>query len=324
MSDSTYNPYGYTPNAGVNMAAAVLFGISLVTCTLLSIWYRQRWFGTAFFIGFILETSGYVARYLSNSDPTKIGHYTQQSSSLTLAPALFMAGVYYLLAKFTVIYRPGVSRIKPLWYSYIFVSCDLLSIAIQGAGGGIAASASKDKSGSSLGVNVMIVGLAVQVFTMVLFIIFCIDFMMRVRRHKNDLNNDDIYTPEYAHIPRSRMFVPLLWAIATCTTLILARCIFRLIELSGGWDSSLMHNQVCFMIMEALVVWVGTSALAFIHPGLLFKRCRIRVKNVNNKITEGRSVFEMENSGVFSTSEGDNLLNGSKTGNIQSSAKSQV
>ena len=75
----------------------------------------------------------------------------------------------------------SVSRLKPYTYTKIFVSFDLLSLILQAAGGAIA-SISNTKSTTDLGVNVLIAGLAFQVFSLVVFMALCTDFAVRVRK----------------------------------------------------------------------------------------------------------------------------------------------
>lgn len=76
---------------------------------------------------------------------------------LTFAPAFFTAGIYLLLKQFCLVFGPQFSRLKPKFYTYIFISCDVLSIALQGAGGGISAGADDGSSALQTGVDVMIV-----------------------------------------------------------------------------------------------------------------------------------------------------------------------
>ena len=57
-----------------------------------------------------------------------------------------------------------------MWYSYIFISCDLLSIVLQAIGGGMAASATQNGDSTTSGTHIMVAGLAVQVASMSLFL----------------------------------------------------------------------------------------------------------------------------------------------------------
>lgn len=280
-SESDVNVYGYVPDRQANLAALVCFAVMWFFNAVISLWYRQWWFGTAFFIGFGLETGGYVGRYLSHGDPNNLNYFLDQIICLTLGPAFFMGGVYFLLAKYSMIYKQGVGRLKPMMYSYIFVSCDLVSIILQAIGGGMAATALQDDEDTAPGTHVMVAGLAVQVASMSLFMGLCLDFMLRVRKLRK--TTGDIYNPDYVHIPEAKLYTPLFYAIGICTLLIYVRCIYRLIELAEGWSGYLILHEPYFLVLEALIVWLGTATLTVIHPGFVLKKYHIPVKGLGRK-----------------------------------------
>lgn len=285
-SESDSNLYGLIPNRPANLAALVLFAILWFFQILLGLWYQQWWFGTAFFIACGLETAGYIGRFLSHGDPFNINYFLVQIICLTLAPAFFMGGVYFLLAKFAMIYGNNISRLKPMWYSYIFISCDLCSIILQAIGGGMAATAVQDGDSTTSGTHVMVAGLAVQVASMSLFIVLCVDFFWRVRqalKQADPLNPDAIFEEKYAHLRAKRLFKPFLWAIAICTILIYVRCIYRLIELAEGWDGYLILHEPYFLVLEALMVFLAAFVMTVVHPGFVFGRTHIPVKGLHRK-----------------------------------------
>jgi len=87
------------------------------------------------------------------------------------------------LSRIVHIYSASTSRIRPKYYTYVFISCDLVSLILQGAGGGIAATAAtQDQSQINLGTNIMIGGLSFQVFSLLLFMALCADFALRIRK----------------------------------------------------------------------------------------------------------------------------------------------
>ena len=287
-SNSDINVYGLIPNHDANLAALICFAFLWFTNTVLGVWYRQWWFGTAFFIGCGLETAGYIGRFLSSSDPIDLNYFLVQIICLTLAPAFFMAGVYFLLAKFAMIYGNGASRLKPMWYSYIFISCDLCSIVLQAIGGGMAAMALQDNKDTDPGTHIMVAGLAVQVAAMTLFIFFCGDFAWRIRSIRKKAlangeggNDGDVFDPKYAHIRNSKLFVPFLFAMGICTILIYIRCIYRMAELAEGWSGYLILHETYFLVLEALIVFLGVFALSALHPGFLLGKMHIPIEGLH-------------------------------------------
>jgi hypothetical protein len=142
----------------------------------------------------------------------------------------------YLSLRFisVTIYGTDISRIRPIRYTQIFVTCDFFSLILQGAGGGIASVRSQDNQDPALGTNIMIAGLAFQVFTIALFMLLCAEYAYRVVTSGRELD------PAYAHLRDTKRFKGFLWMIAFTTVCIQIRSIYRLIELSQGWEGELI------------------------------------------------------------------------------------
>lgn len=60
-------------------------------------------------------------------------------------------------------------------------------------------------------------------------------------------------------------------AIPVATITIFVRSIYRVIELSDGFDSAIANNEVVFMILEGAMISIATIAITIFHPGLAFK-----------------------------------------------------
>lgn len=60
-------------------------------------------------------------------------------------------------------------------------------------------------------------------------------------------------------------------AIATATITIFARCIFRVLELNGGFNGPLANNEVTFMILEGPMIIIASAVLTVFHPGICFR-----------------------------------------------------
>jgi hypothetical protein len=107
------------------------------------------------------------------------------------------------------------------------------SPSLQGAGGGVAASAAEYGT-VKLGDNLMIAGLVFQVFTLILVGLLYTDFALKAVRHKSKMN------PRYRGLRSSSLFRCFIAAAVIAFTAILAHCIYRVIKLAGGWGNSLM------------------------------------------------------------------------------------
>jgi hypothetical protein len=188
---------------------------------------------------------------------------------LTLAPALLTAGIYLCLGRVIVATGAEYSRLKPKMYTYIFISCDLLALILQGAGGGMAATA-KDTKGSRTGVNIMIAGLISQVITMVLFLALWGDFAFRTRRAKLSGSLSRTQPPLYDHLRSTKTFTYFQWALLASTILIFVRCVYRVAELWDGFGGHLANDEVTFMIFEGPMIILAIAAITVFHPSRVF------------------------------------------------------
>jgi len=150
------------------------------------------------------------------------------------------------------------ARFSPRLIYWIFITCDLISLALQSAGGGL----SSDASGSSYaGVPVALAGLAFQVVTLAIFILVCADYAFRSRE-----------TWMKTRPPTSfKLFVGFL-TLATFTIFI--RCCFRVDELGSGYSrqSKVLRNESLFIGLESVMIVVAAFALIGAHPGLTFNK----------------------------------------------------
>ena len=138
------------------------------------------------------------------------------------------------------------SRVKPGTYALIFIPCDVVSLILQGTGGGLASSLSQSGQEVTAPTHVMVAGLAFQVATMAVFIALCLEYAFRVwKLHKT---TGVALAP---HIGKHKLAVfTVFFALAILTIFI--RTVYRVIELAGGWTSKLYRTQTDFIILEGV------------------------------------------------------------------------
>jgi hypothetical protein len=149
----------------------------------------------------------YCNQALKHADLT----LTSNLIPLTIAPALFTAGIYLCLGRVIVAIGSENSRLKPKMYTYVFVGFDLLSLVLQAIGGGMAATG-KDAKASRRGADVMIGGLICQVISMVLFFGVWGDFVLRTRRAKLSGSLGRTQPPLYANLRATKTFKWFQWS----------------------------------------------------------------------------------------------------------------
>jgi hypothetical protein len=138
-----------------------------------------------------------------------------------LAPAFWSAAIYLTLKHEVNVFGQRFSPLRAKWYPYIFVSCDIVSLILQGAGGGLAATATT-QAGSAMGSNVMMAGIVWQVVTLTMFGSLSVYFLLRVKNaHQDQL------TLEAQKVWNSRKFWMFFWGIFVAFITTYARCVYR-------------------------------------------------------------------------------------------------
>lgn len=269
--DSSY--YYYRMDLGANATFAALFAVSLIGFLGTFIATRRAFgFSFAMICGVILEIIGYAGRLMSWKNQWDENGFLIQIVCLTIAPAFMAAGIYLCLRRIVYAFGPENSRIKPETYTRLFIPCDLLSLILQGTGGGMASTASHQGTSTAAGNNIMIAGLAFQVFTLLIFMCFCIDFAIRTRRRFNALGDAGFnQSPAALALRGSLKFKGFLGALALATICIFWRSVYRVVELGEGWEGDLIKRQWLFVGFEGVMVIVACLVLNIFHPAFCFK-----------------------------------------------------
>ncbi|CRG89950.1 putative protein C17G6,02c [Talaromyces islandicus] len=207
-----------------------------------------------------VEVVGYLARYLAHDDPFKDTYYLMQIVLLTLAPVFICASIYICLGRIVSVYGKHISRLPPVWYTIIFVTCDFISLVLQGTGGGLTSSAETTDE-QNLGMRVMLVGLIFQVATLAIFGALCLEFGWRVRTQAASLNAN---THQIRHRWQWKAFI---FGLALALLFVIIRSAYRVAEMSGGYDGSLMKDQWTFLVFEGICMMIAAGLLLAFHPG---------------------------------------------------------
>lgn len=216
--------YGYAPNLGANIFFTAFFGICCIAQLVYCAWFRSWTLSVALVVGAGLEVAGYVGRLLLWKNPWDESGFELQIVCLILAPTFVAAGVYLTLKHIILYLGPEYSRLKPKLFTWIFIGCDIGSLILQAAGGGVAASAKRDQPKLlDAGDDIIIAGIAFQVATMSCCGVLGLDFFVRfLRRGRDTLDEKALQNG----VGRNRIkFV--IGAVITSYTTVLVRCIYR-------------------------------------------------------------------------------------------------
>lgn len=296
------NLFNTTLNRPANIIYLGVFFIQFLYFSLMVWKSRFHWFNITFICGYGLELAGFLGRVLSFMDDTEKTYYLLQFVALTIAPAFIMAGIYFLFGQCVVIYGRKFSFLKPMWYSYIFIGCDVVSLIIQSIGGAMASTASSSNQDPTTGKNIMIFGIVFQVAAMQVFLIFWFWFLKRCffkAVHDEDLPQDytthsmtrstpinymkmlltvrsareysaayrePLFNPKYSHIRQRGSFKLLPVGVTVAVIVVYIRCVYRVVELIQGFDGYLMSHEIYLMLLDALMIALCGFIFFPLHP----------------------------------------------------------
>jgi len=260
------SPYGYVPTEWVTIVFIALFGISTAVHLFQAIRFRL-WFliVTAVFCG-LLEIIGWSGRLWSSINVFNGNAFLTQIVSTIIAPTPLVGANFILLGRIIMVLGPRYSRISARWYSRVFLSCDIISLVVQGAGGGIAASAPNgDQSQSDLGGHIMLGGIAFQTVSIVIYTATAAEFLTRYVKDR-PVRDADVFTKRVKTTRRMKL---MLTGLALMTIFIFIRSIYRLIELSNGWNGTIITTQWLFNVWDGAMIVLAMYTLNVLHPGRL-------------------------------------------------------
>ncbi|KAJ7162969.1 RTA1 like protein-domain-containing protein [Mycena filopes] len=262
-TDVEDSQYGYLPHEYVAIIFLVLFGISTILHIGQATYYRMWWlFPTACLCG-IGELVGWSGRLWSSFSPSLDNPFMMQITSTILSPTPLIAVNFILLSWIVTRLGPSYSRLRPIWYTIIFVSCDIFALVIQGAGGGIASSAAT-LSGANLGANIMLAGIVFQSGAIITYSILAADVL---RRYHKDLPVRPHQTSDRGVMDTN--LKTMIGALAFSTLILFVRSIYRTVELADGWNGRVIHTEVYFNVLDGGMVILAIFTINFAHPGRL-------------------------------------------------------
>lgn len=184
--------------------------------------------------------------------------------TLTIGPAFLAAALYLCLSRIVIIYGQQISRFSPRTYAITFMTNDFVSLVLQGAGGGLAATAI-NKYQSDTGQAIMVAGVVFQVVSLLIFMGMWSDFILRLRRTSE--NDRDV---RFADLRDTKKFTWFQYALGAAVALIFVRSVYRIAELQQGFNGPIANDEVSFMILEGPMIFLAVLAMTVLHPGIAF------------------------------------------------------
>ncbi|KAK7038622.1 RTA1-domain-containing protein [Favolaschia claudopus] len=235
--------YGYIPHKYVAIVFIVVFGLSTLLHIAQAIHYRMWWLlPTACLCG-LGEVIGWAGRLWSSYSPLQHKAFMIQIVSLVVSPTPLIAVNFVLLGWIVIKLGAVYSWLPPQLYTAIFLSCDIIALLSQAAGGSIAAGATTAER-TQLGAHIMLAGIGFLTAALITYCGLAVDFFVRYARDRPIKRGQSV-----VRLPLELKTKRMIFAVAFALP-----SIYRIIELASGWHSAFMVNETYFNWLDGAMV----------------------------------------------------------------------
>lgn len=231
------------------MVMYLLAGIAVLVVTIRA----RSWFMLTITVTAVLEFAGYAARVHMLQNPS-MGPYVTSQGLLIISPVLLSIVNYIAVGRILRLVDTSKGWLKPAWVGWTFTASDIFCLILQGSGGGM--SASMDESQRNLGKNLLLVGLAIQMFFFTIFLGITI-YIHRCKAY---------------NLRRNSLFRPVFIGLYSTIGLMYVRNLFRFIEFTQGYLGYLATNEVYFYIFDFTLIFSCFILYYIYHMGYYLKR----------------------------------------------------
>ena len=188
-----------------------------------------------------------------------------------MGPAWLAMGIYLTLKHVVKEFGPQYSYLKPQYYTWLFIGGDCVSLSLQAAGGGLSAGADGNSAQLSLGSNIAIAGIIMQVITLSIFAALAgLFFLRRYLALRNSIPEKEEIETSFTPQSLQTRFKFFASAVVIAFLTIFTRCVYRIAEMMGGWGNPLMQDESEFIALDSVMCAFAAIALTVFHPGFCF------------------------------------------------------
>ena len=197
-----------------------------------------------------MEIIGYIFRLLSSQqDPYSVIWFVVQYFMIVTAPVFFSAAIYTIVSVMINIYGKEFAPLPPKVVLGIFITCDVVATIVQIAGAALVGSAYSNNRDPTTPNNILLAGLAFQVFTFAVFLVILAWTLIRSRKSE------------------ARIDKGFIVGVVIATLAVYLRTVFRLAETAEGLLEYLSTHEVFFGCLEFAPIVIAVFVLAWYHPG---------------------------------------------------------
>jgi len=263
FADPRHDPFNPLKYIASNVLTAIAFTLVMIVALTQSLWIKvwgAKWM-LSMVIGCYTFAAGLAMRFGLHSSPESKGLYIAEYTLVVLSPCAFIAADYVLLGRLARYLKADkFLLVSPRRITITFVTSDIVTFLIQATGGSLSASANRPQQALN-GSHIFLGGLAAQLVSFFVFTIIYLTFLYRVRKYSPDIWNMDHDKPWHQSW---RTLATVL--IVSCIG-ILIRSLYRVIELSEGFQGRLASSETFFYCLDTLPLFIAIAVYIPFWPG---------------------------------------------------------
>ncbi|KAF3921103.1 hypothetical protein AA313_de0208807 [Arthrobotrys entomopaga] len=268
-SPDSKSTFFYCPNEGAAIFFTVAFGLSAITHVVQAFYYGKKRLCWVISMGAIWETVAFGLRSAATQNPLSDGLGIPSSILIYLSPLLINAFAYMVLGRMVYYYtaEKKVFGVRAVRLTVIFVWLDIIAFLVQLTGASMTVpntdsnATPQDLADSAktqnIGFDVYKGGIGFQLFWIVVFSVLAWRFRMRAVMEE----------VRGVGVRRETNWRHLLVVLYITLGMIMIRIIYRLVEFSGGINSTLTRHEAFFYVLEATPMVLACITWNVFHPG---------------------------------------------------------
>ncbi|KAF2150269.1 hypothetical protein K461DRAFT_281510 [Myriangium duriaei CBS 260.36] len=240
----------------------IIFAVIIFTLAVISYWqnfFHFRWFrfGFTMLTAGAIWVAGFACMAVSEYNPRSISPYIAQYVLILIGPPAFGAAETFILGRLMA-YLPYHAPLHPGRVVTTFILLSAMVEGISAAGGSRISASKNDKSLLPTGVNLLNAALLLQCCVELFFL------FLTTQLHRNARKTGTL--PHHVKV--------MLGALYTTSTMILVRCIFRVVQgfqiktcILGGTCGLAITQEALFWVFEVANITLFVTAWVVFPPG---------------------------------------------------------
>ncbi|TFY80951.1 hypothetical protein EWM64_g3064 [Hericium alpestre] len=266
------SPYHYVPTESICILFVVLFSISTAVHVVQALWFRHWFLFLTVISSGLMEIAGWSGRLWSSINPFASDPFTIQITLTIIGPTPLLAANFVIFGRMIRQIGPQYSRMTPRFYTKLFVSCDVISLIVQAAGGVMASGTDVSQNQVNIATHIMQGGIFFQLVVVVAYMCLASEVFIRYwkQRPVRDLEGPWEEAPPMGREAAKRLQL-MIYGLAFMAVCLFIRSVYRGIELTDGWNGHVIATQVYFNALDGGMIVLTIYTLNFLHPGFLLR-----------------------------------------------------